>query len=269
MPKNIFNSFFDKIYVISLYDNEKRWEHVYKQFKNRKINVERFIAVDGRCKKGEVDCLQKLRTFELSYNVRIPIKKGKKLKSILPAASLTIGTILLLRAMVKNKWKRMLICEDDIYLNKNIIETFKKGVKELGRKRWDVLYLGCGGECGHKDVGWDKNKYISPWNENGGMEDTFYVKQRNDLRMPCEEDICRKVSDHISTASAAGGTWCYAYTLAGAKKVLKLIDNNANNHIDQLLIKLMKKDKIKALAFDPPIVMHEDLRKGRVTDIPW
>jgi GR25 family glycosyltransferase involved in LPS biosynthesis len=269
MPKNIFNSFFDKIYVISLYDNDKRWKEVQKQFKNRKIDVERFIAVDGRCKKGEIDCLEKLKTFELSYNVRIPVKKDVQLKKILPAASLTIGTILLLRAMVKNKWKRILICEDDIILNRNITEKFKQGVKELGTKRWDVLYLGCGGECGHKDVGWDKNKYISPWNENGGMDDTFYVKQRNDLRTPCEEEECIPISEHISKAVSAGGTWCYSYSLAGAKKVLKLIDDNANNHIDQLLIKLMKKDKIKAIAFDPPIAMHEDLRKGRITDIPW
>lgn len=269
MTKNIFNSYFDKIFVINLYDNDKRWNDVYKQFKNRKIDVERFIAVDGRCKKGEQDCLQKLRTFELAYNVRIPFKKGSKLAKILPAASLTIGTILLLRAMVKNKWKRMLICEDDIYLNRDIIKKFKKGVTDLGNKRWDVLYLGCGGKCGHKGVGWKKGKYISPWNENGGMDETFYVKQRNDLRMPCEEDVCERVTDTISTAESAGGTWCYAYSLAGAKKVLKLLDNNANNHIDQLLIKLMLNNKIKALAFDPPIVMHEDLRNGRVTDIPW
>ena len=270
MPKNILNTYFNKIFVISLYDNETRWKQVNKQFSCKGIKAERFIAVDGRCKKGEVDCLDKLNTFELSYNVKIKPKKGQQLSKVLPAASLTIGTILLLRAMVKNKWKRMLICEDDIILEKKFVDKFTTGIKEIGNRRWDVLYLGCGSECGVVGISDTKNrkhKHTSPWNDNGAIEDEFYVNQRNDLRTHCND--CIRMSEHITKAYAAGGTWCYAYSLAGAKKVLKLINDDANNHIDQLLIKMMKADKITALSFDPPVVMHEDLRKGRVTDIPW
>lgn len=267
---SIFNKFFKKIFVINLYDNDERWKQVEKQFKNRKIKVERFIAVDGRCKKGEKDCLQKLKSFELTYNVKIPIKKNSKLSKILPAASLTIGTILLLRAMVKNKWKHILICEDDILLSRGISNKFKKGIKEIGGKKWDLLYLGAGGECGYKDVSWDeKYKYKSPWNDNGSLDDVFYVKHINDLRVPCDIEDCPPFSDNISNVNFCGGTWCYAYSLSGAKKVLKLIDDNANNHIDQILMKATRKNKIKVLAFDPPIVWHENLRDGRKTDIPW
>jgi GR25 family glycosyltransferase involved in LPS biosynthesis len=272
MSKNEFNSFFDKIYCISLYDNNKRWEQVEKQFKKRKINIERFVAVDGRCKKGEKDCKDKLNSFEIAYNVKIPIKKGEKMSKVLPAASLTIGTILLLREQVKNKLANILICEDDIYLNRNIMKNFKQGIKEIGKRRWDVLYLGCGGSCGLKGLSHKKTKkykYISPWNENGGMDDEFYVNQRNDLRMLCDMEDCQPISDHITKPYRAGGTWCYAYSLTGAKKVLKIIDNNASNHIDQLLMDMMEDGDIRALAFDPPIVMHEDMRNGRVTDIPW
>tara|TARA_Y100000389_G_scaffold204740_1_gene259323 strand:- start:1219 stop:1389 length:171 start_codon:yes stop_codon:yes gene_type:complete len=56
---------------------------------------------------------------------------------------LTIGTILLLRAMVKNKWKHILICEDDILLSRGISNKFKKGIKEIGGKNW-IYYLGAG-----------------------------------------------------------------------------------------------------------------------------
>ena len=62
-PKSnpFINKFFDKIFVISLYDNFSRWEKVAKQFKNRKIDVERFVTVDGRCKnQTSKECLQKL-----------------------------------------------------------------------------------------------------------------------------------------------------------------------------------------------------------------
>jgi GR25 family glycosyltransferase involved in LPS biosynthesis len=274
MSKNEFNTFFSKIFCISLYDNNTRWEGVEKQFKKRKINIERFVAVDGRCKKGEKDCRDKLKSFELSYNVKIPVKKGSTMSKTLPAASLTIGTILLLREQVRNKWPRILICEDDIYLNRNILKNFKQGIDEIGRKKWDVLYLGCGGNCGSKGISRKKSqtyKHISPWNENGADDDEFYVHQRNDLRTICYDNYCesKQISEHISKPYRAGGTWCYAYSLAGAKKTLKIIDNNASNHIDQLLMDMMEDGDIKALAFDPPIVMHEDMRGGRVTDIPW
>ena len=79
-------------------------------------------------------CLEKLKTFELIYNVKIPVKKKDKLYQIVPATSLTIGTILLLRAMVKNKWKRMLICEDDIYLQRNFEQRFKQGINFVGQQ---------------------------------------------------------------------------------------------------------------------------------------
>ena len=105
-------------------------------------------------------------------------------------------------------------------------------------------------------MGW-KYKYKSPWNDNGSLDDVFYVKHINDLRVPCDIEDCPPFSDNISNVNFCGGTWCYAYSLSGAKKVLKLIDDNANNHIDQILMKATRKNKIKVLAFDPPIVWHE------------
>ena len=73
--KNTFNNFFDKIFVINLFDKTTRWNKVEKQFKNRKINIDRFIAVDGRCQnQGKKACLEKLKSFEISYNVLIDPK---------------------------------------------------------------------------------------------------------------------------------------------------------------------------------------------------
>ena len=70
--KSVFNRFFDKIFVISLYDKFDRWKKVEKQFAEKNIKVDRFIAIDGRCKKeGEKACEAKLKTFEIMYNVRI------------------------------------------------------------------------------------------------------------------------------------------------------------------------------------------------------
>ena len=272
--KSEFNKYFTKIFIISLFDKLNKWNNVFKQFKNRGIDVERFIAIDGRCKdQGNNGCLDKLKTFEMSYNVVIPIFKGMKLQELVPASSLTIGTIIILREMVKRKWKHVLICEDDVELTKNLEEKFKQGIKELGKRRWDVLYLGCGTMCGNKGISWEKTNSIKY--KNKLIEDA-YVYDKRDLRIPCndeDEELCTPLSDHLSWAWEPGGTWAYAYSLPGARKMLKLIDNNAGNHIDQLLSNFTMEGFLKSIAFDPPIIMHEELiiqdGERKNTDIPW
>jgi len=267
---NALNKYFDKIFVINLFDKVQRWEKVEKQFKNRKINVERFVAIDGRCsKEGDKGCKAKLKSFEIAYDVKISNKAGYPLKELVPASSLTIGTILLLREMVRKGWKRMLICEDDVELTNGLESKFERGIKEIGNYKWDLLYLGCGGSCGNNGVDYEyseKNKYLSDVARI--LEDEFYVSKQEDLRYPCD-DKCKPFSEHITHAYKPGGTWAYAYSLAGAKKVLKLLDDDAGNHIDKLIVQYTGTGQLKALAFDEPIIYHEGGAIRTDTDIPW
>lgn len=269
--KNIFNKFFKKIFVISLYDKTERWEKVAKQFKSRKIEVERFIAIDGRCKnEGTVACEQKRKSFEIQYNVKLPLSKKYPLKELIPASSLSIGTVVLLRQMVKEGWPTMLICEDDVVLGRNLLNKFEQGIKELNKtqKDWDILYLGCGNKCGNANIGTNKSKKhknISPLTQFIDAE--FFVQYPDDLRMICED--CPKISDNLSRPLQPGGTWCYAYSLKGAKKFLKFVDNDVSEHIDQLLKQAVTANKLKAVSFDPPIVWHEGGAFRSDTDIPW
>lgn len=271
--KNEINKFFDKVYVINLFDKEDRWKKMKKQFDNRKIKVDRFIAVDGRCKgQGEEGCLAKLKTFEMSYNIKISNKRNLPLYEIIPAASLTIGTILILREMVAKKYKHILICEDDIELGRGFEKNFKRGIDELSGTsyaNWDVLYLGCGHHCGDNALSENptgKNKHLSTLNKFTGQ--VVYVQYPNDLRSLCGDD-CTRISPHMSVPSEAGGSWCYAFSLKGAKKFLKLIDNDAGNHVDHIYQRLPNLGGIRPVAFNPPIVWHEGGAIRSDTDIPW
>ena len=195
------------------------------------------------------------------------------MKELIPAASLTIGTILILRHMVKHKLSHILICEDDIELSHGFEGKFKQGLDELKKSsfkdKWDVLYLGCGNKCGNADIAREKSRKTKIKSTiSQFIDEEIFVKHKNDLRMPCD-DGCKEISEHLSIADHAGGSWCYAFSLKGAKKILKLIDNDAGNHVDQIYQKLEKRGGVVALSFNPPIVWHEEGAIRKDTDIPW
>jgi GR25 family glycosyltransferase involved in LPS biosynthesis len=274
MTKSELNKFFNKIYIINLFDNIERWKKVSGQFKRRKIAVDRFIAVDGRCKKqGWEACEEKRKNFEMVYNVKIPDYGSVDLPELIPAASLTIGTILILREMVKKKWKHVLICEDDISLIHGFEKKFKEGVKELKKvePNWDILYLSGGLYLGTRGISETKKKgwYKSSVAERS-EEKPYWVKYKDDIRGLCPEKKCPILSKHLSKAAGASGTFAYAVSLKAAKKILKEIDNDAAAHIDHILRDMVKDKQLKAVCFDPPICFHDDGAWGAgLADIPW
>ena len=272
-----FNRFFgDRIYVINLYDKVHRWENVNKQFKTRGIKAQRFIAVDGRCKdQGNAGCLAKKKTLEMAYDIKIsqPRKwfgKDLPLKELIPASSLTIGTMILLRNMIKHKYPTMLICEDDIKFDKHTKRNFEKGIKELTKVKpdWDLLYLGCGQKCGHEDISEYKKRGYTESFIAKIIEQEYYIRNYKDLRTICDKGECKRLSSVLSTATLPGGTWCYAYSLKGAKKVMKRIAGDAGNHIDMIIKDMAIKKQLKIVAFDPPIIWHSDPERAD-SDIPW
>jgi|SRR3972149_8121483 len=264
-PSNTFNRFFDKIYIINLYDKIIRWKKVSSAFRKKGIKIERFEAVDGRCKGKQ--CEQKRKQFEKEYNVKIPRSNLN-----LPARSLLLGTVLILREMVKNRWKHILLCEDDIVMARDVKQKFIQGIRELKRVQpnWDLLYLGCGNMCGVKDISsvkTQKTKYKSSIAKIYTDLDPFYVANKDDLRVQC--DYCINLSKHISKVTRPGGTWAYAYSLKGARKFLRIVNNRIDDHVDQILSSAVLEKKLVAVAFDPPIIWHYMGADRPESDIPW
>jgi GR25 family glycosyltransferase involved in LPS biosynthesis len=274
------NSVFDKVYIISLEDKHENFLKVSNQLSRLHINHSKFPAIDGRCPKNTPEtqqCIEnKTKQFEKDYKVVI----NKKLP--LSAASLTIGTILILREMIEKGWNNILILEDDVVLDKKFIELFQQGMSEIKKQnfKWDMLYLGCGGECGIKGVSWDKtktNKYKSTWEYDKSSPMELYVRHPYDLRIPCEDKKCKAFSKHITHANKAGGTWGYAYSIDGAKKFLKTLYSKnkgatkVDDHIDQLLMKTHQAHGLSVLAFDEPIIWHEFgiAQREKFSTIDW
>lgn len=258
---NSINNFFDKITIINLKDKEKRWKDVIKGFIRNGIKFERYNAVDGRFSTTKEN-RDKKKMFELTYDVKIK----KKLKA--PEASLSIGTIDILRNMIKDKLNNILICEDDMYFIPSSIKQFNKGLEELPDD-WDLLYLGCGKYCGCRGLSENKtskNKYLTSINEFLSQF-YYFVKYKDDLRLL--EDGCEHISKYLSIATSPGGTWCYAFSRKGAKKFLKYVNNKITDHIDNMIIKAIHDGVLKAIAFDPPIVYHMGGAKRSDTSIPW
>ena len=281
MKKNILNKFFNQIYVINLDGKEDRYKKVDVQFKRRGIKIDRFEAIDGRCKTKK-ECLKKKKEFEKKYDVTISSRALKDGDINMPSNSVFIGTILILKEMIKKKWDNVLICEDDIVLGKSLSKKFEEGVKELKKSKpdWDVLYLGCGGLCGYRGMSLSKtktNKFIADPYKYEWVDEKYYVANKDDLRSFCDESNCKKLSKNLTNASNPGGGWCYAFSRKGAKKFLKNIEkknktktvHRINHHMDQILPRQIRDGKIKAVAFDPPIVWHEEGAARPDTDIPW
>lgn len=275
--------------VINLKDKTLRWKKVNAQLKKLNIKAKRYIAVDGRA-KDEKGAKAKLREFKklygLSFKQEVPKPSGAvriKARETSAAASLTIGTILILREMIKNNLQHVLILEDDVNFDKNFIAEFVQRERSLRKlKPYDMWYLGCGDKCGSRGIGESEHytrPFDSPYMELDWLEKPLYVTHEDDLRLGCDKTECKRIAKGISIPEKAGGTWAYSYSLRGAKKLLAYVDSFKGKplptpHIDQLIQLAIKKSKktknpIVVYTCDPPIVWHEGGAYRKDSDIPW
>ena len=265
--KSEMNKFFDKIFIINLDDQKDRLEKITERLSEYNIEFSRFPAIDGRCNKDPVICNRKRLEFQKDYDVKIP-------KSMdLPPASLTLGTVLMLREMIKKKWKRIAILEDDATITNNINERLREGIKEIKEvaPNWDVLYLGCTQYCGSRGISREKtkeNKYLTSINKFV-KKANWYVEHKDDIRIPCDKDECVQLSKNISIATYPAGGFGYAISLKGARKILKIINNNINDHMDGILPENIGNGKLKAISFDPPIINHYGGADRPDTTLDW
>lgn len=113
------NNYFDKILCINLNRRTDRWKICQKEFQRHNLKVERFAAIDGqKFTAGTTDWMTGPRIGCCKSHVNI------------------------LKMMVQNNLKRILIIEDDIHFIDNFQEVFCEKIKFVPQD-YDMLYL-CG-----------------------------------------------------------------------------------------------------------------------------
>jgi len=263
--KSVFNRFFDKIFIINLKDSPHRLKKVAKEYRNKHIKFDVFEAINGRCKKVSI-CKEKQKEFSKRYGVQYG-NSIKNPKERIPASSLTLSQRLIYMETIRQGWERVLISEDDVWLTSDIEKRFKQAIKELPDD-WDMLYLGCGAECGLKGISESrtkKNRYITPLSEHYDIN--WHVSVKEDLRSLCED--CKVHSKNLTLPESPGGTWNYAVSNKGARKLLEILGNRIGQHCDQVYRNAIFNGDIKAYALDPPVIYHEGGAFRGDSAIPW
>lgn len=118
------NTYFDMIYVINLKRRPDRLDNVLKRFKTHNItNYKVFEATDGA----------------LHPHYRTYLQKG--FTDTPGAFGVLVSAMRLLLDAAKNKYKRILILEDDVVFDDDFQNQFNVRIKKIPQD-WKMLYLG-------------------------------------------------------------------------------------------------------------------------------
>ena len=202
--------------------------------------------------------------------MNIPKNDDEILDLLSPIVSLNVGILKILQDAVMKKYEHILILEDDIEFGKNFEKRFNEGVKDMKKLKWDLLYLGCGNMCGTKGISLEEtleNKIFSELAKIEGKK--FYISDANDTRKPCEDCKCVEISENITKPCEPHGGFAIGYSLSGAKKVIKLFEKDISWHHDVSKGDEIKKGRLKAYSFDPPIIYHSGGVDRKDSTIPW
>jgi glycosyl transferase, family 25 len=203
---NYLNSFFDKIYLISLPDSTDRHELLNERLNG--LNYEIFWGVDGE--QLDLKELEEERIY-LPELTREKNLSGKELQPNEIGCSLSHLNIY--RDMIDNNYRTALILEDDVFLEDSDPDKLSDALEDLPSD-WEFLYLG----------------YIEDLEK---IPFTVYLRlyliypllyffgfRRYD-RKRLRRKYFRPFTENIDIAGFHAGTHAYGITAEAAKKVLE------------------------------------------------
>ena len=239
MDPEIFNSFFDKIYVLTLQRATDRHEKFKKELSG--LNYSIFYGKD----KADFD-IAELKEKNI-YNEALAIKHERHGHPLSPGMiGCSWSHKLIYEDIIANNFEKVMILEDDIVINQNNMKLVPQILNDLP-KDWELLYFG-----------FAKNEIAPPL---GAFKKYFYhfIKIFNGINYShktINNLYPRKVSEHLYTSGYHDCTHAYAITLSGAKKLLQL-QTPISFFPDNLLAHAATNEIIKAFITVPKIIDQE------------
>ena len=126
------NDYFDKIICINLDRRPDRWREVQAQFKKAGISAQRFSAIDGNPRgyaHVKDDPTGKRSINDIKHN------------SFGGVAGCIASHTDIWKMAKKNKWKNVLIIEDDCDFIDELQQRFTERINQVPSD-WDLLYFG-------------------------------------------------------------------------------------------------------------------------------
>ena len=199
------NSFFDKVYVITLQRAAERHLHVQKELEG--LNFDFFYGKDKQ--HFSVDDLKRKNI----YNEEQAIKNHRFSKP-LPAGMIgcSWSHALVYEDVLKNNFSKVMIMEDDVVVDDEAAKTFSDVLKELP-KDWELLYFGFALNENAPANATIKKAFYHLVRTFGGIK--FSHSTINHL-------YPKKISEHIYQSGYHDCTHAYGLTASGAQKLLAL-----------------------------------------------
>jgi glycosyl transferase, family 25 len=145
MDFGFLNNYFDCVYVLTIERAHDRQEHFKNQFKGLKFEFiygidRRDINFDNKTWKGTVEDLNNVG-IDLS---KLNGKHERKPAMMHPGeVACSCGHNIIMKKMIENNYKNVLIFEDDATTLLTNYESFIKTLEDIPLN-WDLLYLGYG-----------------------------------------------------------------------------------------------------------------------------
>lgn len=133
------NVYFDNIYIINLKKDKDKRENMDKIFNKLQIKHEFYDAVYGK--------------DEMHMKIYTKNKYEKTLKS--PGAyGYSLTMIKIFEDAINKKYKKILVCDDDIIFHKDFLNLFDKNIRNIPFD-WKILFFGLSGPWTHPFVNID------------------------------------------------------------------------------------------------------------------
>jgi glycosyl transferase family 25 len=243
-PFELINTYFDKIFIITLTRATERHEKITHQLKG--LNFEFLFGVDGK------DLIEEQLISEGAYSKQLAKKHHLwNQPMIMGQIACSWSHKKIYELQCRESYQKVLILEDDVVLNSSGIKLFSNMINELPPS-WELLYMDY-----HKRT--DDN-LLSRYRKTVFM--IQHLTGRTNWTPAMIRNLyARPYSEHLKKAGYHEYTSAYAITLSAAQKLLRL-QTPISFIADNLLGYAISNNQIEAYLSLPKLFEQESQQQG-------